>query len=115
MLEAADSKYGKIEVGGVVHTVYTSSTDAEVIDPTNYSLINLTQAGAAETRTLGNGAEGQEVIIINTVYAADTVITVALAGSNTTITFNADEDVWRGVFLAGEWHTLDIYGSTALA
>ena len=115
MHQAADSIFKKIEVGGLVHTVLLSETDAEVIDPTGYSLINLTQAGAAETRTLGNGAEGQELYIICTAYAADVVITAALAGSNTTITFNADEDVWHGIFLAGEWHTIDIYGSAALA
>ena len=114
MHEAADSIFKKIEVGGLVHTVLLSETDGETIDPTGYSLVNLTQAGAAETRILGNGKEGQELYIICTAYSADVVITpAALVGA--TITFNADEDVWHGIFLAGEWHTIDIYGSTAIA
>lgn len=115
MHQAADSIFKKIEVGGLVHTVLLSETDAEVIDPTGYSLINLTQAGAAETRTLGNGQEGQELWIICTAYAADVVITAALAGASTTITFNADEDAWHGIFIAGEWRTLLLYGSAAIA
>ncbi|MCK7475652.1 MAG: hypothetical protein MZV49_24220 [Rhodopseudomonas palustris] len=55
------------------------------------------------------------MIMINTTYAADTVVTAALYGSNTTITFNADEDYWVGVFLSGEWHTLALGGSAAVA
>jgi GTPase len=115
MLESANQIISQLKVGSLIGTVKLSATDAETIDPTGYSIINITQAGAAETRTLANGVEGQFLWIINTAYAADTVVTAALAGSNTNITFNVDEDVWFGVFLSGEWHTLDIYGSTALA
>jgi len=114
MFEAANSKFEIAKIGALVFNKYLSETDAEVIDPTNYSLIQITQAGAAETRTLGNGKEGQFLIMICTAYVADTVVTpAALVG--TIITFNADEDVWVGVFLSGEWHTLDMYGSTAVA
>jgi hypothetical protein len=114
MHQAANSIFDKLQVGGLILKRYLSETDAEVIDPTGYALIQITQAGAAETRTLGNGVEGQYLIMICTAYAADVVVTpAALVG--TTITFNADEDVWVGVFLSGEWHTIDLYGSTAVA
>lgn len=115
MHQAADSIFDKIKVGGVVHKVLLSETDAETIDPRGYSLVNLTQAGADETRTLGNGEEGQELWIICTAYAADVVMTAALAGAETAVTFNADEDAWHGIFLAGEWRTLLLYGSAAKA
>jgi hypothetical protein len=114
MHHAANSIFDKAQIGGLTCKVYLSETDAEVIDPTGYTVINITQAGAAETRTLGNGAEGQMLWMICTAYAADVVVTpAALVG--TTITFNADEDVWCGIFLKGEWHTLYVYGSTAVA
>jgi hypothetical protein len=114
MLEAANQIIEKLKVGSFVGKVLLSETDAETINPIGYLIVNITQAGAAETRTLGNGEEGQILILINTAYAADTVVTpVGLVG--TTITFNADEDVWVGVFLSGEWHTLFVYGSTAVA
>jgi hypothetical protein len=115
MLESADQIVGKLQVGSLISKVLLSATDAEVIAPAGYSVVNITQAGAAETRTLANGEEGQHLWIICTAYAADTVVTAALAGSSTTITFNADEDVWHGIFLSAEWHTLDIYGSAAVA
>ena len=115
MLESANQYIKQLKAGALFFNKYLSETDAEVIDPTDYSLIQITQAGAAETRTLGNGREGQLMIMINTTYAADTVVTAALYGSNTTITFNADEDYWVGVFLSGEWHTLALGGSAAIA
>ena len=114
MHEAADTIFKKLVTGSLTLNKYLSETDAENIDPSEYSLVQITQAGAAETRTLGNGREGQILVMICTAYAADTVVTPsALVG--TTITFNADEDVWVGVFLSGEWHTLFVYGSTAVA
>ena len=115
MLESANQIISQLKVGSLFSTILLSATDAETINPSGYSVVNITQAGAAETRTLANGVEGQHLWIICTAYAADTVVTAALAGSNTTITFNADEDVWHGFFMSGEWHTFDIYGSAALA
>lgn len=114
MLEAANQIIDQLKVGSLVGKVLLSETDAEDIKPQGYLIVNITQAGAAETRTLSAGSEGQILIMINTVYAADTVVTPsAIVGS--TITFNADEDVWVGIYLAGEWHTLLVYGSTAVA
>lgn len=114
MLESANQIIKELIAGSLTLNKYLSETDAEVIDPKEYSLIQITQAGAAETRGLGSGREGQLLIMICTAYAADVVVTPsALVG--TTITFNADEDVWVGVFLSGEWHTLFVYGSTAVA
>ena len=112
MLESADQIIGKLLVGQLAGKVLLSETDAETIAPEGYSIVNLTQAGAAETRGLANGTEGQILLIINTAYAANTVITPsAIVG--TTITFTADENVWLGVFLSGEWHT--IYASATVA
>lgn len=105
MHESADQIINKLKVGGIIHKVYLSETDGETIDPTGYSLINITQAGGAETRVLGNGAEGQELWMICTAFAANVVVTpIGFVGS--TITFDTDEDYWHGVFLAGEWHGL---------
>lgn len=114
MLEAANQIIDKLKVGALIGKVLLSETDAEDIKPEGYLIVNITQAGAAETRTLSNGTEGQILIMINTAYAADTVVTpVGFVGS--TITFNADEDVWIGIYLKGEWHTILLYGSTAIA
>jgi hypothetical protein len=105
MLESANQIIEKLLVGNLIGKVLLSETDAEVIDPTGYSIVNITQAGAAETRGLANGVEGQFLVMICTVYAADVVVTPsALAG--TTITFNAAGDSWIGVFFGGEWHTI---------
>ena len=105
MHQAADSIFEKLKAGTFIGKVLLSATDAETIDPKGYLIVNLTQAGAAETRGLANGEEGQILIIVNTAYAADTVITPsALVG--TTITFNAAGDTWIGAFFAGEWHTI---------
>lgn len=114
MFEAANQIIDKLKVGALIGKVLLSATDAETIAPEGYLIVNITQAGAAETRALANGAEGQILIMINTAYAADTVVTpIGLVGS--TITFNADEDVWIGIFLSGEWHTILLYGSTAVS
>lgn len=114
MFESADQIINKLKVGLLQAKVLLSETDAETINPDGYAVVNITQAGAAETRGLASGREGQILIMICTAYAADVVVTPsALVG--TTITFNADEDVWVGIFLSGEWHTLFVYGSTAVA
>lgn len=92
----------------------TSATDAEgisVVTPITY----ITQAGSAETRTLANGKEGQLKYLLNTVYAADTVVTPANLANGTTITFNAAGDGWLGIFHNGEWWTLALYGTAAVA
>jgi len=92
----------------------TNSTDAGAID-VDTPITYITQTGAAETRTLGVGHyEGQEKTLINTVYAADTVVTAALYGSNTTITFNAAGDAWTGIWHAGEWWTKSIANGTVI-
>jgi len=105
MHQAADSIFNKVKLGSHIGKVYLSETDAEVIPTEGYETINVTQAGAAETRGLANGAEGQRLLIICTAFAANVVITPsAIVGS--TITFDADEEYWEGVFLAGEWHTI---------
>jgi hypothetical protein len=115
MYEAADQIINKLLVGQLAGKVLLSETDAETIKPEGYSIVNLTQAGAAETRVLGNGTEGQRLLIVNSAYAADTVITpTALAGGDT-ITFNAAEDGWEGVFFGGSWHTINLYGTAAIA
>lgn len=112
MLESANQIIDRLLLGQFAGKVLLSETDAETIDPTGYSVVNLTQAGAAETRGLANGVEGQILIIINTAYAAATVITPsAIVG--TTITFGADEQRWVGVFLSNEWHT--IYSTATVA
>ena len=105
MFESADQIIDKLKVGSLIGKVLLSATDAETIDPAGYLIVNITQAGAAETRGLANGVEGQILIMICSVYAADVVVTPsALAG--TTITFNAAGDTWIGVFFSGEWHTI---------
>jgi len=81
-----------------------SSVDAEVITA-DKPVTFITQAGAAETRGLANGREGQIKILINKTYAADTVVTPTALANGTTITFNAAGDAWMGIFHAGEWHT----------
>ena len=115
MFESANQIIKKLIAGALTLNKYLSETDAETIDPSEYSLIQLTQAGAAETRGLANGREGQIIILICTTYAADIVVTPSALAPGTTITFNADEDVWIGVFLTGEWHTLYLGGSAAIA
>jgi hypothetical protein len=81
-----------------------SAVDAEVIT-TDKPVTFITQAGAAETRGLANGREGQIKILINKTYAADTVVTPTALANGTTITFNAAGDCWMGIFHLGEWHT----------
>lgn len=104
MLESAGQIIPELLVKLLMLDFDVSSVDAEVIS-TDKPVTFITQAGAAETRGLANGREGQIKILINTVYAADTVVTpTALVGS--TITFNAAGDTWIGIFYAGEWHTL---------
>lgn len=105
MHEAADSIINKLLAGQIAGKVLLSAVDAETIKPEGYLIVNITQAGAAETRGLANGTEGQILIMICTAYAADVVVTPsALVG--TTITFGADEQYWIGIFLSGEWHNL---------
>ena len=112
MLESADQIIGKLQVGSIIHKVLLSETDAEVIDPKGYSFVKITQAGAAETRTLANGEQGQELWILCTVFAANVVVTPsALVG--TTITFDTDEDHWHGIFIDGEWHNLHTAATVA--
>jgi len=94
---------------------YLSETDAETIPTDGYSVIDVTQAGAAETRGLANGREGQRLVIVNTAYAADTVVTPSALANGTTITFNAVGDAWEGIFIKGEWWTINLYGTAAVA
>ena len=104
MLEAADTIFTKALVKGLQFGVDTSDVDAAVITCANVVTL-ITQAGAAETRTLENGAEGQVKILINTVYAAATVVAAKLL-AGTGITFGAAGHAWMGVFAGGVWHTL---------
>lgn len=114
-METGNISVDKAKIGSLVHAKVLSATDAETIDPKGYGVIDLTQAGAAETRGLGNGEEGQRLLIVNTAYAADTVITPSALANGTTITFNAVGDAWEGVFIKGEWWTTNLYGSAAVA
>jgi hypothetical protein len=91
-----------IEILRLDHDV--SDVDAAVITAEK-PLTLITQAGSAETRTLANGREGQVKILINTVYAADTVVAATLL-SGTGITFSAAGQAWVGIFAAGVWHTI---------
>lgn len=105
MLDSANQIINRLLLGQLSGKILLSETDAEKINPVGYSIVDLTQAGSAETRGLANGVEGQILIILNTAYAAATVITPdSIVGS--TITFGADEQRWVGVFLSGEWHTI---------
>jgi len=115
MLESADQIVNKLKVGSLISKVLLSAVDAESIAPEGYSVVNLTQAGAAETRGLANGTEGQRLVIVNTAYAADTVITPTALANATAITFNAVGDAWEGIFLSGEWWTINLYGTAAIA
>ena len=115
MHQAADQIIDRLLAGTLQGKVLLSATDAETINPDGYSIVNITQAGAAETRGLANGKEGQFLFIINTVYAADTVVTPTSLAVGTAITFNAVRDVWFGIFLGGYWHTIGVYGSTGVA
>ena len=104
MIESAGQIVPELLVKMLMLDYDVSATDAETIT-TDKPVTFITQAGAAETRGLANGREGQIKILINTVYAADTVVTpTAIVGS--TITFNAAGDTWVGIFYAGEWHTV---------
>ncbi len=123
MHESADQIIKKLEItdylrflsGSLILEGDLSDTDAAAIDP-DTSITYITQAGAAETRTLANATrEGTVKYMLNTVYAADTVVTPANLANGTTITFNAAGDGWLGIFHAGEWHTLALYGTTAIA
>jgi hypothetical protein len=50
------------------------------------------------------------------VYAVgDAVITPVNLADGTTITLNATGDGWQGIYYAGEWHTLNLYGTAAVA
>ena len=115
MLESANQKIDKLKVGQLSGLVLLSETDAETIAPSGYSVIDLTQAGGAETRGLANGTQGQRLLIVNTAYAADTVITPTALANATAITFNAVGDAWEGIFLNGEWWTINLYGTAAIA
>jgi len=104
MIEAAGSIFPEALIHILRLGTDVSATDAETItadEPVTF----ITQAGAAETRVLANGAEGQLKILINKTYAADTVVTPTALANGTTITFNAAGDCWMGIFHAGEWHT----------
>jgi hypothetical protein len=112
MLESADQIIGKLIVGELAGKILLSETDAEVIKPEGYLVVDITQAGGAETRGLANGREGQILVMICTAFAANVVVTPsAIVG--TTITFTADEQIWIGLFIKGEWHTL--YASATVA
>jgi len=115
MIHAAGSIFPEALFETLMGEVLLSATDAESINPAGYCVVNVTQAGSAETRTLANGREGQFLFIVNTAYAADTVITPASLGAGSAITFNAAGDSWLGVFISGAWWTLAIGGSTGVA
>jgi hypothetical protein len=115
MLESAGQIIPEALIGILRGEIYLSETDAEVIPSDGYSIIDITQAGAAETRGLANGREGQMLYMVNTAYAADTVVTPSSLANGSTITFNAVGDAWFGVFRKGEWWTLNLYGTAAIA
>lgn len=115
MLESAGQIIPEALIGILAGEVYLSAVDAETIPADGYSIIDITQAGAAETRGLANGKEGQHLWMVNTAYAADTVVTPSSLANATAITFNAVGDAWHGVFIKGEWWTLNLYGTAAVA
>jgi len=104
MDQPADSIFTKIVAKALMLGVDTSAVDAEHITCENVVTL-ITQAGGAETRTLDRGAEGQMKILINTVFAANTVVAATLL-SGTGITFSAAGQAWIGVFAGGVWHTI---------
>lgn len=104
MIHAAGSIFPEALIDILCLGTDVSETDTEVITA-DKPVTFITQAGAAETRGLANGREGQLKILINKTYAADTVVTPTALANGTTITFNAAGDCWMGIFHAGEWHT----------
>lgn len=98
----------RFELGGEV-----SSTDAGAISVETVWTAIVT--AGAETRTLANGYEGQLKIIFCKTYVGDAVLTPANFANGTTITFNAVNDCWIGIFHAGEWHTVALGVTAAIA
>jgi hypothetical protein len=105
MIESAGQIIPELLAGILRLEADVSAVDAEVIT-TDKPVTFITQAGAAETRGLANGREGQIKILINKTYAADTVVTPTALANGTQIEFNAAGDGWIGIFHYGEWHTI---------
>ena len=115
MIDAAGSIFPKARIGSLMLEKYLSETDAEVIPTKGYGLIDITQAGGAETRGLANGEEGQVLIMVNTVHAANVVVTPSSLANGATITFDALYDACELVFLRGAWYIINLYGTCAVA
>ncbi len=115
MWEGPNAKLEKVEITKVLKLVPDfNTTDASAISvetPTTF-----VDTGAAETRTLANAGEGTEKkIIAKSTMTGACVITPTSLANGTTITLTAAGDGWYGVFHAGEWHTINLYGTAAIA
>ena len=108
MHQAADQKISKLDV----HEKFLLGSD---LNRTNASAISvdtpvtlLESTGAAETRTLPQGREGQKKILICTTYVGDIVVTPTNLRGYTTITFAGAGSGCELAFYAGEWHVIGV-------
>ena len=106
MHQAADQIINKLDVSKVVCLgIDTNSTNASAISVLTPATA-LVSTGAAETRTLPNGREGQYKALFCKTYVGDIVVTPVNLKGYATITFGAAGRGCELIFLAGEWHCI---------
>ena len=101
--------------GEVIQDGTTTTSGAGAVAITG-SIHEVTTTGTGNALTLANGAEGQLLTVVYVAEGAGTdtaILTPSnLAGTPTTITFNAIGDAVRLQFTAGTWFIIGANGVT---
>jgi hypothetical protein len=112
MFESADQKINKL----IVDEEFAVGSDTNATDASAISIATpctILTSGGAETRTLGNGVEGQRKILVGgaTVSGNITITPTNLQGY-TSIVIGAAGRGCELLFAAGQWHCFSLGGAT---